>query len=72
MIITETISIRGREFIKTYSDAGYYIKKDGTEEVYSEAIDPAFANRTYTETEELIPESEFTAEEALNIIVKGE
>jgi hypothetical protein len=72
MIITETITIRGREFIKTYSDAGFYIKKDGTEEVYSEAIDPTFANRTYTETEELIPESKFTAEEALNIIVKGE
>lgn len=54
MIITETITINGREFIKNYSDAGYLIQKEGTEEIYSEAIDPIDSGRTYVETDKLI------------------
>ena len=35
---------------RTYSDAGMMIERDGVR--YSEAIDPADLNRTYTETDE--------------------
>ena len=54
MIKTETLIINNREFIRTYSDAGFKIRKDGTDEIYDEAIDPADSGRTYTETDELI------------------
>jgi hypothetical protein len=52
MIITETLTINGREFIKTVSDAGFYIERDGVR--YSEAIDPAEFDRKYIETDEPI------------------
>lgn len=54
MIISETVSLNGRTFIRTYSDGGYLIKQDGTDEVYSEAVDPVDSGRTYTETDETI------------------
>lgn len=47
MIIQERFTINGREFIRTYSDAGRYVVRDGAE--YSEACDPAEFGRTYTE-----------------------
>lgn len=37
--------------VKTYSDAGFMIRKTGTDELYSEAIDPKDKNRTYEETD---------------------
>ena len=40
-------SINGKDFIRTYSDSGHYVVRDGVE--YSEAIDPAEFGRTYTE-----------------------
>jgi hypothetical protein len=51
MIIPENIIIDGREFIKKYSDSGFYIERDG--ELYSEAIDPAEFEfeRLYHETD---------------------
>ena len=49
MIVKENIEIGGREFVKTYSDGGFYIERDG--EKYSEAIDPADIPREYTETD---------------------
>lgn len=49
MIITENITIDGREFIKKYSDGGFYIERDGAR--YSEAIDPAETLREYVETD---------------------
>lgn len=52
MIVTERIIAGGREFVRTYSDEGYLIRKDGTDEIYSEAIDPVEMGRTYTETDE--------------------
>ena len=55
MIKSETITINGRAFVRTYSDANRMIKQDGTGAVYSEAVDPADSGRTYTETEEEIP-----------------
>lgn len=54
MIVTEILTISGKEFLRTYSDSGYRIKKTGTDEVYDEAIDPAEMGRTYTETDEPI------------------
>lgn len=73
MIVKEYYTESGKEFVKTYSDTGYYIQKVGTEEVYSEAIDPAESGREYTETDQPIEYfAEITAQEALDIIVGGE
>ena len=55
MIKSETITINGRIFVRTYSDANRMIRQDGTGAVYSEAYDPADSGRTYTETEKEIP-----------------
>ena len=52
MIVTEIINIDGRELTRAYSDAGYYIERDGA--IYSEAVDPTNSGRTYTETDQLI------------------
>lgn len=56
MIVKENIEIGGREFVKTYSDGGFYIERDG--EKYSEAIDPADIPREYTETDEPVSPTE--------------
>ena len=60
-IITERYTIDGRDYIRTFSDAGRYVVggspegeyryvvRDGVE--YSEACDPAELGRTYTEGE---------------------
>ena len=40
--------------VKTYSNAGFMIRKKGTDEIYSEAIDPQKFNREYEETDILI------------------
>lgn len=55
MIKAETITINGRTFVRTYSDANRMIKQDGTGAMYSEAYDPVDSGRTYTETKEEIP-----------------
>ena len=72
MIQIETLIINNHEFIRTYSDAGFKILKDGTDEIYDEAIDPADSGRTYTETDEPIETSEADAEEIVNILTGGE
>ena len=51
MIKTEIIDINGKEFVRTYSDAGYQIRQDNTGAVYDEAIDPSGSGRTYAETD---------------------
>ena len=56
MLVRENTEIGGRAFVKTYSDAGFYIERDGVR--YSEAIDPADIPRTYTETGEPISPTE--------------
>ena len=56
MIVRENMEIGGRVFVKTYSDGGFYIERDG--EKYSEAIDPADIPREYTETDEPISPTE--------------
>lgn len=52
MIQTEIVTIRGTQFQRTWSDAGYLIERDGAR--YSEAVDPLNTGRTYTETDEPI------------------
>lgn len=52
MIIKEKLTINGKEFVRTYSDAGMMVERDGVR--YSEAIDPAEFGREYTETDEPI------------------
>lgn len=48
MIIKENLTINGKAFVKTYSDLGMMVERDGVR--YSEAIDPAEFGREYTET----------------------
>lgn len=60
MIQTETLTINGKAFIRTWSDDGKMVQRDGS--LYQEAIDPAGFGRTYTESDADIT---VTAEEAL-------
>jgi hypothetical protein len=59
MIVTESMTINGKAFVRTYSDSGYMVEREGVR--YSEAIDPAQFNRQYTETDE--PIEGYTEEE---------
>lgn len=68
MLYTEVVTIRGKEFRRTYSDTNM-VMRDGVE--YSEAVDPIDSDREYTESTTPLPE-EITAQEALDIIVGGE
>ena len=52
MIVTEELTINGKAFVKTYSNIGMMVERDGVR--YSEAIDPKEFNRQYTETDEPI------------------
>ena len=53
MIITENIIIKGKEYVKTYSDAGMMIARDGKK--FSVAIEPINFVRQYVETDKPIP-----------------
>lgn len=68
MIVQEHFDVNGVDFVRTYSDEGRYVVRDGTS--YSEACDPAEYGRTYTEGE-LMPEDDTTAEEILDILTGG-
>lgn len=79
MIVTEYYGpySSGVNLIRTYSDQGYKIERDGIR--YNEAIDPENMGRVYTETDELIPRDESSKEseaqevmEILNILLGGE
>lgn len=59
-IVTETYEMNGRQFVRTYSDAGRYIVGGVPEGQYTEANDPAELGRVYTEGE---PMREMSAEE---------
>ena len=58
MIKTESITIDDKQFIRTYSDAGYLIHGGSPEGDYAEAIDPAELGRVYVETDIPIEEDE--------------
>lgn len=62
MVVTENLTINGRSLVRTCSDSGYMIERDGVR--YSEAIDPAELGRTYTETDERIPYASEVEEKA--------
>lgn len=51
MIKQEFYEVEGMTLIKTYSGSGFLIRQDETGDLYGEAIDPATAGRTYTETD---------------------
>lgn len=55
MIVTEFYRKRrdGVRLARTYSDANFYIERDGVQ--YEEAIDPEDSGRVYTETDIPIP-----------------
>lgn len=61
MIKTETLTINNKPFIRTYSDSGFMVEREGVR--YSEAIDPAEFNRQYVETDELIDYVDITETE---------
>lgn len=69
MIITENFKVEERDFIRTYSDAGRYVVRNGVE--YSEACDPAEFGRTYTEGE-FMPVDDAEAAEILDILLGGD
>ena len=58
MIVSEYLYTNGRRLVRTYSDARLMIKQDGTEIVYTEAVDPIGSGRTYTETDITIEQTE--------------
>ena len=72
MIRTEYNKTRsdGVKLYRTYSDLNMMIRKDGTEEIYSEAIDVEGSGYTYTETD--IPAQseteELTVEDTLGML----
>ena len=49
MIVKENYTIKDKPFVKTYSDKGMMIERDG--ELYAEAHDPAEFGREYIETD---------------------
>ncbi len=66
MIISETVKINDKNFTKTYSDAGFYIERNGVH--YAEAIDNIGSGREYTETDTLIETEPDTTEEKIKRI----
>ena len=67
MIVQENFTLNGRAFVRTVSDSGRYVVRDGVE--YAEACDPAEFGRTYTEGE-LMPD-DIDEAEAYAIIFGG-
>ena len=80
MIVQEIIEQPdgGWTLVRTYSNVGMLIRQDENGALYSEAIDPQVANRTYTETDIPIdaddaePEEETEPMVALNNIERGQ
>lgn len=70
-IIREEIVLKGKQFIKTFSDEGFFIERDGKK--YRDALDPIIFSeeRIYSETEEKIypnqQEQEKDEEEPINL-----
>ena len=58
MLITEIVKINNKEFVHNYSDSGFYIQKNGTEELYVSAYDLPEMGYTYTETDKKIEDED--------------
>ena len=56
MLKTETMNINEKEYVRTWSDNGKMLERDG--DLYEEAIDLTELGRTYTESEQDIPDAE--------------
>ena len=56
MIVQEHFLVGERDFIRTTSDSGRYVVRDGVS--YSEACDPAEFGRVYTEGDIMPPEEQ--------------
>lgn len=65
MIVQKRYTVNGVDFIRTTSDSGRYVVRDGVE--YEEACDPAELGRVYTEGG-LIPADDSDADEIVNIL----
>ena len=65
MIHTETVTLNGKQYSRTYSGR-YYIERNGAQ--YVEAVDPINSGRQYTETNIPLPVEEVSSDDALNII----
>lgn len=72
MVIYQEIS--GTDLVCAYSNNKMMIRQDETGNLYSEAIDPVYMNRTYTETDIPIEEelSVMEPQEALDFIFGGQ
>lgn len=69
-IRTETYELNGRQFVRTYSDAGRYVVGGAPYGVYSEANDPADLGRTYVEGDRMTDEDiAAQAEEIIDILM---
>ena len=68
MIISEIVTLNDKNYTKTYSDAGFYIERNGVH--YAEAIDPLGSGREYTETDTLIETESATTEEQLRQVTE--
>ena len=69
MIVTENFKVGERDFVRTYSNAGRYVVRDGVE--YSEACDPAEYGRQYTEGD-LMPVDDTETAVILDILLGGD
>ena len=61
MIQTEIVTILGKQFQRTWSDAGFLIERDGAQ--YSEAVDPLDSGRLYEETTIPLEDEEATIDD---------
>lgn len=53
MIKTDPVTINNKEYVKSYSDAGMMLERDGRR--FASALDPVGSDRKYTETDKPIP-----------------
>ena len=67
MIQTEIIEIGGKQFKRTYSDNNKVIRKVGTSEEYSEAVDLVTATYEYEEMEKDIDIKDDEIEKAFKL-----
>ena len=68
MIITETLTIGGKDFTKKYSDKNVYIENESGQR-YAEAIDLVDYPHTYTETDIPIErEEDLTIQDTLTML----
>ena len=66
MIVQERYIEGERALIRTYSDSGRYVMRDGI--AYAEAVDPAETGRVYTEGD-IMPDDEADLAEAARILL---